>query len=240
VLGALVGWRMNRDAAGSAHGRAAVRAFWRAASISIVLAVIPPLLLTFPLVHRFPDHREKILWAMTRWMGVSFAGVLFGLVLWLRGRRRAKADEPTTPAKRRSIRYPLIAISLAALILVALYGFLDNARVRIVTPAEARRLAESDPQASLFVQQSTNGARGFVVGWPQKRQFVLAPMDASLEELVRESKKPIPVLVQGRDFEVLGWPGRMLPLLCVFVIGAGVVVVVGRRAAPVQNAPATA
>jgi RNA polymerase sigma factor (sigma-70 family) len=225
-LGALLGWRMRRDNASSPQGRKAVGRFWRATLISIAVAAIPPLLLTFPLVHQFPDQREKILWAMTRWMGVSYAGVLVGLLLWARGRRKTAFERDPKP---RTIKYPLIAMSLAALILIALYGFLDNARVRVVSAAEALRLARSDPSASLYVQQLTNGTRDFVVGWPRQRRFVIAPMDAAIEELVKNSRTPIPVLVQGRDFEVLGWPGRMLPLLCVFVISAGAAIVIQRK-----------
>jgi hypothetical protein len=39
-----------------------------------------------------------------------------------------------------------------------------------------------------------------------------------------------PIYVQGRDFEVFGWPGRFLPVFCVFVLAIGGVVLLRRPA----------
>jgi len=117
-----------------------------------------------------------------------------------------------------------------------------QALIRALTYSACGDLQASEDLAqATFVtwRRLTGGSGDFLVGWPQKRQFVVSPMDASLEELVRDSKKPVRVLVQGRNFEIFGWPGRLPPLLCVFVIGAGVVLVVGRKAGAVQNVPAT-
>jgi hypothetical protein len=57
-----------------------------------------------------------------------------------------------------------------------------------------------------------------------KRTYVSAPVDDATLALIKEQGIKCPTYVQGRDFEVFGWPGRFLPVFCIFILAIGGVV----------------
>jgi len=226
VLGGLIGWRMRRDAATSAQGQAAVQTFWRIAALAIVACTLPPLLLTFVLIHRFPDHRDQILSTLTFWMGAGYIAILLALAIWILRRRKAAAQAaPTSP---RSIKYPLIGMLTAAGVLLLLH-WIDGGHARLITREEAQAVIRQDSTASFSIHQTNRGDQHLVIGWPPRRQYLITPMDPTLAELLKERGAYVPILVQGKDWAILGLPGLLLPLLCVFVIAAGAVMVIGRK-----------
>jgi hypothetical protein len=48
-----------------------------------------------------------------------------------------------------------------------------------------------------------------------------APVDDATLALLKEQGIKCPILVQGLDYEVLGWPGRLLPVFCIFILALG-------------------
>jgi hypothetical protein len=55
-----------------------------------------------------------------------------------------------------------------------------------------------------------------------------APVDDATLARVKAQGINCPTYVSGRDFEVFGWPGRLLPVFCVFILAIGIVVLLRR------------
>jgi hypothetical protein len=119
--------------------------------------------------------------------------------------------------------------------------------VRHLSPAETRELFSQHSADELNVHISMAHYRSIWGESPEtyssffitlkeagKRNFYSAPFDESLVALLAQKGIACPTYVQGRDFEVLGMPGRMLPLLAAFVLAIGAIfLIVQRRTANV-------
>jgi len=230
LLGALTGWRMKRDAAASPQGRQAVNSFWRLTLIAVAICAATPLLLVLTLFSFFRD-REHMLSLMTWWLGITYLATFTGLAIWLfRRRRSARTSQSPAPiaAAPRCIKYPLLAVLIAGFLLYALFFLIDPGRSRLVTSQEAQHVLTTDPTARLWIHQYASGQQTLLIGWPPKHNFLVTPVDPPLSQFLQETHPDIPVLIEGKDFGIFGWPGRLLPWLLLFIIAAGVTVLLTR------------
>ena len=78
-----------------------------------------------------------------------------------------------------------------------------------------------DTYRSFWVQVRKNG----------KTTRYSAPVDETTLALITQKGIACPTYVAGRDFEMLGTPGRLLPLLAAFVLAIGAIFLFKRHRA---------
>jgi hypothetical protein len=89
-----------------------------------------------------------------------------------------------------------------------------------ITVSHYRSIWGESPETfrTFLVQELTGGKKTY---W--------APVDDAAVALLAQKGINCPVYVQGRDFEVLGMPGRFLPFLAAFVLAIGAIFIFKRR-----------
>jgi RNA polymerase sigma factor (sigma-70 family) len=259
ALGAFFGHKLSQDAAGLPRRRKSAGRFWRVFGAGLAVFVFLPLLLTFTVTGSFQGAaRAKFLSAMTSWLGLGYLVVLAALVWWAWQRRRRQDDPPASPAQNdlppqqsqairvgqaggRSRRFVLFMTLAAAGLLV--FCFTDtNYNVGSLSPAAFQSLINENAPSELRVSIMEGHDRSIWGDSPEiSRSFWIevrkngkvakysAGLDEAARALLAQKGIPCPTYVQGRDFEVLGAPGRFLPLLAAFVLAVGVVFLLKQR-----------
>jgi hypothetical protein len=107
-----------------------------------------------------------------------------------------------------------------------------NHHVQHITAAEVQKMvADSKGKDIQFsVTQYQNGYSDFFITLREngKRLLFSAPVDEATLAMIKEQGIKCPTYVQGRDFEIFGWPGRFLPVFCIFILAVGGVVLLRR------------
>jgi RNA polymerase sigma factor (sigma-70 family) len=257
ILGSYFGHKLGQDAGGHRQRSKAAAKFWRFFIRGLVLFLFIPLLLTFGVAGFLKaDSRAEFLSVMTIWLGLAYPFVPVALVYWAWQRRR-KNSQPSSAAdeiemipateqlpggfiKRNSRRFVLLMTIAAGALLI--FCFLDTRHnvghlslqqvhdlisksapgdLRInITVSHYRSIWGESPETfrTFLVQELTGGKKTY---W--------APVDAAAVALLAQKGINCPVYVQGRDFEVLGMPGRFLPFLAAFVLAIGAIFIFKRR-----------
>jgi RNA polymerase sigma factor (sigma-70 family) len=239
LLGGFFGFKMGGDARQSSQQRESVATFWRIMVGCLAAFVALPFLLLMVL-NLLPldfsgDFRQKVLGGMTIWLGLMYAVLPAALILWAWQRRRKFQSQTTrepevvsdTRTKKRVVFWVVIAMVVAACPLG--FSLLDtNWKVQHITAAEVQKMvADSKGKEIQFsISQYQNGISVCWVSLREngKRAKFWAPVDDATLALLKEQGIKYPISVQGRDFEVLGWPGKFLPVFCLFILAIGVVV----------------
>jgi hypothetical protein len=160
-----------------------------------------------------------------------YAVVAVPLAIWawrhhtrLRSGALAATPSQSAPSKSSIIWVALATIGMAGL--VVFYFFDMNWHVRSISSAEAQKLIEAHPDARFSISQYQSGARllWIVVRENGKQTKFTAPVDNTTTAALTKSGISCRTYVQGRDFEILGWPGRFLFLVAIFAFAAGIVV----------------
>jgi RNA polymerase sigma factor (sigma-70 family) len=245
TLGGYFGQRLSRDSDGFTEQRKSVEAFWRFFGVGIVVCLFLPLLLTFGITGFLRGENRATFLSIMKWWLVSAYFLVPGLlVVWSIQRRRKPADDAESErivggvsgGAIRKISPRLVFLLTVAAAALFTFCFLDtNHATRIfVSPAELREaIGQNDPKQlqasvteshnrSLFGEspEVTRSLR-IVVGEGRKRIIYFAGADEETSALLKEKGIECPTYVQGRDFEVLGTPGRLLPILAAFVLAVG-------------------
>jgi hypothetical protein len=199
------------------------------------------------------DARTTFLSVMTWWLCLAYPLTFGALVGWAWQRRRkgppvtipasahVTSDAHSIAVSRRStlpktLRRLVMASTLAAGVIVA-FSLLDtNHDVRRSTATELQALINTTAPADLTVSILKRHHRSLWREYPTFTQHFwvevrqegksakyMAEVDASTLALVQAKGIPCPTYTQGRDFEILGLPGRLLVLLAAFITGIGVV-----------------
>lgn len=264
-LGALCGRRLNLDAEGVAQHRRSAARFWRIFTVGIAALVFAPLLLTF-FVTGFlrTEARALFLSAMTWWLALAYPFILLVCGFWFWERRRksrstagSASEQPALKPARLSFgkasglsRRAILLTTLAASALLV-FCFLDmRHNVGHLTPAQLRELITQSVRSELTANimethprsvcgDSSNTIRTFSieVNKDGKKRSYLVPVDEGNVQLLAQKRIACPTYVQGRDFEVLGAPGRFLPVLAAFAIGLGAFFLVKRSSGPRPAGP---
>ena len=206
--------------------------------------------------------RAGFLSVMTIWLGLAYPFVLGSLVfwVWLRCRKQPAADsavEEVEPAvqpaetfftlipRRISRRLILLLTVAAASLLVFCYLDMGRSHVLDLKPGEFQSLINQNPPADLTVSLWVSHYHSLLTGSAGVIRTFLAevqkdgkttrywvPADDTTVALLAQKGIACPTYVQGRDFEVLGTPGRFLPFLAAFVLALGAIFLLRRRPAP--------
>jgi ribosome-associated translation inhibitor RaiA len=243
LLGGFFGFKMGGDARQSSQQRESVATFWRIVVGSLAAFVVLPFLLLIVLnflpVDFSGDFRQLVMDGMTIWLGLMYAVVPAALILWAWQRRRKFQLQPAcepevavNPGKKKRFVLWVILAMIGTACLLGLVLSDTNKKVQNITTAEVQKMvADSKGNEIQFsISQYQSGYSHFFIMLREngKRILFSAPVDDATLALLKEQGINCPTYVQGRDFEVLGWPGRFLPFFCIFILAIGGVVLLRR------------
>lgn len=243
TLGGLLGLSMGRDSNQSFDRRQAVIRFWRLLAISIGLFVLAPALLMV-LLHVASEklagtslidrYRANIFPAAAFWFGLLYAAVGVGVGLWAwRRHQKRNTSQPKNEQsqlwKKRMVRWVwggmLGAATILVLFILVLIQEQSNTVKTFVSTEQFEEAVLQNPDANFFLVQYNDGRQQIWLKYIEKgtRYFLFTRADRSSLAFLRERGISYRTSVQGRDFEVFGSPGKLLPFVCVFILSAGVV-----------------
>lgn len=224
LVGGWIGYRMSDGHAQSPQERRWAERFWQWIAIGFGLFVVPSFVLAI-LWHRL--HPELLRFAVI-WLGFFYIAAAVPLAMWAwRNHRRLRGRaENETLWGRAAPRFRLLWVSVVTVCAAGLLVFCifdTNWRVSRLSARDAQALILAHPEARCSILQYQSGAKYlwiFVPGDHGEAKFI-APVNAATVALLKSKGIACPTFVQGRDFEILGWPGRLLFLLATFVFVAG-------------------
>jgi RNA polymerase sigma factor (sigma-70 family) len=255
IAGSYFGQKLGGDSASEGQRRRAAAQFWRLFIRGMIVFLFAPLLLTLGLAGFLHDDvRAKFLSVMTVWLGLAYPFVPMALIYWAWQRRRKNVEpadndddaqlDKALPAgfiKRNARRLVLLLTVAAAALLVFCYLDMGHNVTRL-NAQEARDLIEKSAPQNLRVSISVSHYRSI---WGESaetfRTFLVqvikdgkkisywAPVSDGAVSLLAQKGVACPVYIQGRDFEVLGTPGRFLPFLTAFVLAIGAIFILKQR-----------
>jgi RNA polymerase sigma factor (sigma-70 family) len=243
LLGGFFGFKMGGDARQSSQQRESVATFWRIVVGSLAAFVVLPFLLLIGLnilpVDFSSDFRQSLLGGITIWLGLMYAVVPAALILWAWQRQRKFQAQPAcepevavNPGKKKRLVLWVVIAMIGAACLLGLVLSDTNKNVQHITAAEVQKMvADSKGKEIQFsISQYQSGYSHFFIRLREngKRVLFSAPVDDATLALLKEQGIQCPTYVQGRDFEVFGWPGRFLPFFCIFILAIGGVVLLRR------------
>ncbi|MGZ4964764.1 MAG: RNA polymerase sigma factor, partial [Limisphaerales bacterium] len=250
ALGGLIGRQLRLDAEGSAVKQLATRKFWRFLILTILLLIYLPVCVTLFGVGFIPrESRITFLNVMTNWLGLSYAAVVIAVGYWLWKRRGTSAVELPTqteaPVRPSKSRRTIILVTVAAAGLLTFCLLDTNYTIRFVDGNKIQDVVQHNDAANLRVSISQTYPRSIFrtyTGLPPIRNFRLevkshgktiaqymAPFDDATLAAITAHGLECPTYIQGRDFEILGAPGRMLPFITAFLLGIGAVYLLKTR-----------
>ena len=246
AFGGYIGWQMGDTRAQTSAERAWIVQFWRVVVASFVLFLLPAFVL--PIGHRTnPRVLDIAMW----WLELFYAAIIVGYSLYAwRGHRRRSTPEvvsafPSPVSRKRLLTWVgLGTLGMAAqLVFLAFdYGGWHTTRL---TGTEAPAFIAAHPAAKFYISEYQTGDRylSTVVTESGHRSRFIARLDENTRAALKQSGVPVQTLVQGRDFEVYGWPGRLLFVPAILIVAAGVVLLArvwrGEKRSPELGAPAT-
>jgi RNA polymerase sigma factor (sigma-70 family) len=233
-LGGYFGYKMGGDAGQSPRQRESVATFWRiVVACLVVFVALPILAILVAVVIPVPVSKETLCAAITIWLGVMYAVIPAALILWAWQRRRGFhrreiAVEETVEAKRRPFK---LWVALGVIGMACVLGLVlsdTNWKVQYLNTAQVRKLIADGKNKDIqfSIMQYQNGQRYFFIKVLENGK--LSKFDATVDDgtlaLLKENGMACPAYVQGRDFEIFGWPGRLLAPFCVFILAMGTVI----------------
>ena len=233
-LSGWLGYKMGRDAGQSQRRRESVATFWRiVVGCLVAFVALPILAILIAVVIPVPVSKEKLCAAITLWLGVMYAVIPAALILWAWQRRRGfhlreAFTEEVVVAKRRPymLWVALGVIGTACVLGLALPD--TNWKVQYLNTEQVRQLIEDGKNKDLqfSIMQYQDGRNYFFIKLLENGR--LSKFDATVDDgtlaLLKENGMACPTYVQGRDFEIFGWPGRLLAPFCVFILAMGIVI----------------
>jgi len=230
-LGGWLGYTMGRDATSQSQSkRESVARFWGVLLVCLAVFILLPILLLFmtPLGRLF-GSKENLLDVVRKLLDVLFVILFVAMSHWVWQRRKSRALETNEAAGKRGAFF-IWSVVLATIVAGAFFalGLSDtNWKIENVSTAAARKIiSETGKNAQYFVLQYKDG-RGYL--WIKRMENgklskITAPADPSTLSLLAEKGIKCPTYLQGRDFEVFGWQGKLLMTLCLLILAAGTVV----------------
>ena len=124
-------------------------------------------------------------------------------------------------------------VSMGALLALGLSGSIWE--VQRITRAELQEIVADHKDAKFAISQYQTGHRLLSIELPEKGRHFRYEMPANEPALAVLRGRGIvcPTYVQGRDFEVLGAPGRWTGVMAVFILAAGTVILLKRKKYPI-------
>ncbi len=266
AIGAFAGYLLGRDASDTPRRRESVARFWRLFIGGLLVFLFLPLLLTLGATEMLPDSvRGRFLKIMTVWLGLAYPFAIGALICWRWQRRRqvfgsavgARSDLDSfrfgvqgapRPRARRVVAF--IAIAATGL-LVFCFNDMRHEVARL-QPEELESMIQRSAPGELSASISVRHYRSLWGASPETYRTILvaregggrstaylSPATDAIIALLAQKGVACPVYVEGRDFEVLGAPGRWLPMLAAFILLISVVFLLQGRAERVFPAAAS-
>ena len=250
AIGGLIGRKLGKDAEGSPSQQAAVGSFWRAFGWLVGVLIFAPVLLALFGAGFFPKgpSRLSFLSAMERWMGLAYFGVVLLVGYWAWLRRRAARNTSTTvvaePKPPRTMKTTRIVtfVTVGALGLLIFCLCDMNFKIQNVDASEMGKIIQKTDKVELKTWVLQVHPRSLFKAYPGWMKFLTvevqhngsvtkysSPADDATLALIAAKGIECPTYVQGRDFEILGTPGRMLPFITAFLFGIGAVYLIRTR-----------
>jgi RNA polymerase sigma factor (sigma-70 family) len=236
-LGGWLGYKMGRDAAGESQQCGSVTRFWSVLAVCLVVFVLLPILLWVPLGWLF-GSRENFHAGFRKWLDIMYVVIMAALALWVWQRRKSRRQETAESGGTRKTFFiwsVVLAMIVAGAFLVL--GVSDsNWKVEKISTTEAQKIiAEKSQDAQFFVmrfhyksafQYSDDYYDELWIKLQEngKLSKFIAPTDKATLSLLAEKGVECPIYVQGRDFEIFGWQGKLLMGLFLFILAAGAAV----------------
>lgn len=222
-LGAFAGWQMG-DPAASAEERRWTRWLWRFLAVGLVAVGLPS-----PWFENLGRSHPHLIGILQAWFILFYLVVGVALSRWawenhrrLRSGRPAGGGEPAAsdPLFRRWV----LAATLGFGGMLVL-GFSASNWSTTVRSTEVWDIVEAHPGAEIRVDETTGGARWIRVDAVGQSGAVRVrgPLDEDTFRRLQQSGRPYHVRREGRDYDVLGWPGRRLGLVTILTFSAGMV-----------------
>ncbi len=220
-IGGYVGWQMGDPRQSEAESRWAAR-FWRWLVVGLVIFVWPTLLWD-DVGRAHPDYVGVLM----VWLGLFYVVSGVPLAWWAiinhrRLRVRGTADSGARTRDHGSTwKWAAVATVAAAGFLVL--GLSSSHWYEKIGPADLQGILAANPGADVRVNEQTKLGRRIEIVVREREQTVryYGPLDELNYQLLRGSGRPFATRVQGRDYDVLGWPGRRLGMVAILVTGAG-------------------
>lgn len=244
TLGLFFGNKLAQDTRGNAQQRKSAERFWRIFTWGVVLLIFLPLSLTLGLTGFLRDTtRGHFLSAMTIWLGLAYPFVLGTICVWAWQRKSKDVEKPTQATAPITLSKRMLFFVTLAAAAVMVFCFFDMRRnvVRVST-TELHQIIERSDSKTLRASISAAHYRSM---WGQsaemyrhifleatkggKKTTYLAKLDEKSLAMLAARSIACPTYVQGKDYEVLGTPGRFLPLLAAFILGNGGLFLVKRH-----------
>jgi RNA polymerase sigma factor (sigma-70 family) len=253
ALGSYFGQKLGNDALGGPRQRRDAARFWRVFGLGIVLLVFAPFLLLFAIAPFIEgETRTQVFRVLTTWVGLAYPFVIGSVAYWLIRRRRQRAmpvserDEADacTASSRLTTRPRALAwAATAAAAGLLIFCFVDMNHDVVRPSAEelqriVREARPSEVKASVLVthlrsmwgsSDATQRSLWLEVGPKGHTVKYAASVNDTVLALLQQKGIACPTYVAGRDFEILGAPGRFLPVLAGFVLGIGGIYLLKRR-----------
>jgi lipopolysaccharide/colanic/teichoic acid biosynthesis glycosyltransferase len=233
-LGGWLGYKMGGDAGQSPSQRQSVARFWNILAGSLILFVFLPVLLAIPLMLLF-GSKENFLVAFRLWLDVLFVVVVAAFGFWLWQRRKSRRQEAAVVGGKvkRLFLWSLALATILAGAFLALAMSDSNWKIDRIPSAQAQKIITSKGRdAEFFVMRSF-----YHSAFKQSDQYYddlwikfqedgkvckfVTSADAATLALLAQQGINCPTYVQGRDFGVFGWQGRLLMPLLLLILAAG-------------------
>lgn len=242
-VGGFVGWQMG-DLRQSEAERRWVARFWRWVALGLMVCVWPTWLIQ-NLGWIRPDYAV----VPTVWLGLFYVVGGVPLAGWaickfrrLRAREARQEGVRTTGHDATWKWVVLATVAAAGLLVVGLHNSHWHERI---LPTEVQRILAENPGADVRVNEQEKFGRRIEIVVRERERTVryYGPLDELNYQLLQGSGRPFATRVQGRDYDVLGWPGRRLGMVAILVTGAGGALLVrtwrARRRSDAAQGPAS-
>jgi RNA polymerase sigma factor (sigma-70 family) len=225
-VGGFVGWQMSGAGQSPAERRWAAW-FWRLLACGIVVIVFPMLFLD-----NFLDAHRQYAPTFAIWLGLFYIVPGVPLVLWaLENHHRIRAGqpaaEPVAAAADRTFRRWVAAatIGMAGYFVTGLFysHWYDR-----VPATEVWGIVTSHPGAEIQIDELEGGGRWINIVAPGKDTTARyhGPLDEPTYRLLKGPGIHFTTRVQGRDYDLIGWPARRFGLVNMLTLGAGIMILI--------------
>jgi hypothetical protein len=180
----------------------------------------------------FPSGYWTDLWLEVVFAMAAILVVAWGWVWTQRRRDRKEFQGEASRSRPTGVSRAWVALATAGMAVILVFSILDMKgwQSERISEQAARDLVTARHDARIYILEYQNGFRTLEILVPGadkaantlKRYF--APLNESTLQKLDSSGTAYKILKQGQDFEVLGWPGRMLFPLSVFIVVAGIVI----------------
>lgn len=235
-MGACLGFVMSRASERSARLRANLARCWRAIAVAGVALGIGPFVAASLIPGGVRVH-PQVFTVLICWLALLYPTIVVVVVRWfwqwLRDAARQQPDTAnlsaaTKPSLGRWLTLGMLAPGFCFAIFVYAMAFQATLTSRFLPAEEARKIISERRDADYKINQDRSGRRTLEIKLPEnfRRVDLFTPADATTLALLAKHGIAPPTVIQGRDYEQLGWPGSQLGLLALFLVPMGLMIAV--------------